>query len=286
MSSAERDDEQGRLADVERWEEAAAGWERHQPWMRRFAEPVAQWMVQAIDAQPGQRVLDLAAGIGETGFLAAELVAPGGRVISSDQAEAMVGAARRRAAALGLTNVDFKILGGEWIDLPVASVDAVLCRFGYMLMTDPAAALAETRRVLRTGGRLALAVWAEPEHNPWVTIAGRLLLERGLVEPPAPGTPSMFRLSDAAGLTELLGEAGFTGVVTETIDVVATYDEFDAYWDQALDMNRSFHDAVMGLQPDQAKALRSELDARLAPLVAADGSLAIPGRALVALAEA
>ena len=86
-------------------------------------------------------------------------MAPTGGVILSDQAEAMLEGARARAGELRLTNVEFQVWNAEWIDLPVASVDAVLCRWGYMLMADPGAALSETRRVLRPGGRVAFAVW-------------------------------------------------------------------------------------------------------------------------------
>ena len=138
--------------------------------MREFGAPVSHWMIEAVAPQPGQRVLELAAGLGRDGLLAAELVAPLGGVIVSDQAEAMLAGARARAAALGLANVEFQVLNAEWIDLPLASVDTVLCRWGYMLMADPAAALAETRRVLRPGGRVALAVWDEIARNPWALL--------------------------------------------------------------------------------------------------------------------
>ncbi len=148
-----------RQASLESWEAAASGWERQQEAMRRFAAPVSHRMLDALAPQPGERVLELAAGLGETGMLAAELVAPLGGVVISDQAEAMLDGARKRALELGLSNVEFQVLNAEWIDLPLASVDAILCRWGYMLMADPAAALAETRRVLRPGGRVALAVW-------------------------------------------------------------------------------------------------------------------------------
>ena len=79
-----------------------------------------------------------------------------------------------------MTNVEFQVWGAEWIDLPVASVDAVLCRWGYMLMADPLAALRETRRVLRPGGRLALAVWDAASANPWALGPQLVLRERGL----------------------------------------------------------------------------------------------------------
>src|SRR5260370_16893421 len=95
------------------------------------------------------------------------------------------------AAERGLDNVEFQVLNAEWIDLPLASVDIVLCRYGYMLMADPAAALSETRRVLRPGGRAGLAVWDAIEANPWAGAPGGVLRERGLTAlgdatPPAP----------------------------------------------------------------------------------------------------
>ena len=99
-----------REASLEGWEAAAAGWVRRQEQMREFAAPVSHWMVEAVDPQPGHRVLELAAGLGETGMLAAELVAPIGGVVISDQAEAMLDGARQRAIALGLSNIEFQVL--------------------------------------------------------------------------------------------------------------------------------------------------------------------------------
>ena len=85
-----------------------------------------------------------------------------------------------------MTNVDYRVIDAERIELDDDSVDGVLCRFGYMLMADPAAALAETRRVLRPGGRLALAVWGALERNPFFAIIGISLVQRGHLPPPEP----------------------------------------------------------------------------------------------------
>jgi ubiquinone/menaquinone biosynthesis C-methylase UbiE len=95
--------------------------------------------------------------------------------------------ARRRGAELGLTNVEHRILDAERIELPDDSVDGVLCRWGYMLMPDPAAALAETRRVLRSGGRLACSVWSSADRNPWISVAARIVVAHGHMPPPEPG---------------------------------------------------------------------------------------------------
>ena len=176
-------------------------------------------MLDAVSLQPGEQVLELAAGLGETGLLAAELVAPTGGVIVSDQADAMLDGARERADELGLTNVEFRVLGAEWIDLPLASVDAVLCRWGYMLLADPAAALGETRRVLRPQGRVALAVWDSIEHNPWAALPALELRERGLAAPPAPGTPGPFALGEPERVRELLEQAGFAEIDVQAIAV-------------------------------------------------------------------
>ena len=147
-------------------------------------------MIDHTAPQAGQTVLDLAAGIGDTGFLAAELIEPGGTLITSDVVPEMLSAAQRRAEALGIRNVRFKqIDASQPIDLEAASIDVVLCRWGYMLMDDPETALRETRRVLRPGGRVALAAWTGAEDNPWSALPIELLLDRGLIDPIEPAGP-------------------------------------------------------------------------------------------------
>lgn len=273
-----------RRESLEHWEEAAPGWVARQEAVRRLSEPVSQWMVDAIHPQPGQRVLELAAGLGETGFRVAELVAPIGGVITSDQSEAMLDGARARASRLGLSNVEFQVLNAEWIDLPLASVDAVLCRWGYMLMVDPPTALRETRRVLRPGGRVALAVWDAIEHNPWAGLPALELRERGLGQPPAPNQPGPFALGDRARVRELLEQAGFSGVWMERLDLAQTCASFQELWETTLDLSRNFHDAVLARPQREIEQIRASLAERFAPYTADDGSLAIPMRTLVATA--
>jgi len=274
-----------RAASLAGWEEAAAGWIVRQQTVRELSAPVSHWMIDAVDLQPGQRVLELAAGLGETGFLAAGLVAPTGGVITSDQADAMLDGARRRAGELGLTNVEFQVLNAEWIDLPVASVDAVLCRWGYMLMADPAVALAETRRVLRPEGHVALAVWDAIEHNPWALHPSAELVERGLTQPSAPGTPGPFALADKRGLRDLLQAAGFQEVWVERLAFTQCAPSFEEFWETTLDLSRSFHDAVLSRPPGEIEEIEQAVKERFAPYEAADGSLEVPARTIVASAS-
>jgi SAM-dependent methyltransferase len=268
------------------WEEAAAGWVRSQESIRDFGAPVSHWMIDAVAPQPGQRVLELAAGLGETGLLAAELVAPVGGAIISDQAEAMLAGARARAIELGLSNIEFQVINAEWIDLPVASVDVVLCRWGYMLMADPGAAVRDARRVLRSGGRIALAVWDNIEHNPWAALPGLELRERGLVPPPAPGTPGPFALGRAEGVYELLEQAGFAEVNVESLQLHRRHASFEEFWETTLDLSRAFHDAVLERPQGEIDEIKAAVQARIAQFETPDGMLDIPARTLVASASA
>jgi ubiquinone/menaquinone biosynthesis C-methylase UbiE len=276
-----------REASLSNWEAAAAGWTRNAELVRAWLAPVSHWMVDAIALQPGERVLELAAGLGETGLLAAELVAPGGTVLISDQAEAMLDGARARARELGIANVEFEVLNAEWIDLPLASVDAVLCRFGYMLMTDAGAALAETRRVLRPGaGRLALAVWDAVEANPWFGLFAAELRERSDGTAGEAGAPGPFSMSSPAAVSSALEEAGFGVVELEALELMRRHASFEELWDVQLDMSRMLHDAVLSRPEGEVEEIRGSLRERFAPFTAADGTLEIPGRVLLARADA
>jgi SAM-dependent methyltransferase len=280
------DPEEERAASRERWENIAPGWESGAEPFHAGALPVAHWMVDRLAPQPGQTILELAAGRGDVGFLAAELLHPGGTLISSDGAEAMVEVARRRAEQLGIDNVQFKPIDLEWIDAKLASVDGILNRFGYMHAVDPEHALREARRVLRPGGRIVLAVWDLPEHNPWLAALPQQAEAMGLAEPREEGAPGAFALSAPGRVTELLEDAGFDDPVVEPIDLTFTAPSVDAWWETQRAMSSSMRPVLDRLSPADHYRLRDAVEAAWAAYVAADGSVAIPGRALGVVAEA
>jgi SAM-dependent methyltransferase len=271
----------------ERWEAAAAGWARDRESFQRDAMEVSRWLLEAADLQPGHTVLELAAGPGDTGLMAAELVEPGGNAIITDNSDGMLDAARTRAKEVGATNVEIRPMEAEWIDMPTASVDAVLCRWGYMLLADPEAALRETRRVLRPGGRVALAAWDGPEHNPWIALLGKVMIERGLVEPDPPDTPGPLAFARRPGLVEeLLDAAGFDDIVVEPLDFAFHAPSLDEWWEHSIRSSGRFSRVVSGLDPAEHYRLRDAVDAAYAPYVRDDGSVEIPARALMAAASA
>ena len=280
------DPEEFRAEARDRWEAAAAGWEERRAVLQRAAEPVSMWMVEHLAPQPGHWVLELAAGVGDTGLLAAELVQPGGRVLLTDGAEAMVEAAKRRAAELGITNVEARQMEAEWLDLPTAGVDGVLCRWGYMLLADPAAALQETRRVLRRGGRVALAAWTKAEDNPWMSAIGRAMVELGLAEPPPAGEPGPMAFAEPGLIERLLDEAGFGEVHVDTVDFTFAFAGTDDHFDHQLTVSTRLREQIAPLSPADHTRLRDAIDERLRPWTAPDGSVDLPARTWVAVASA
>jgi len=247
---------------------------------------VSVWIVEHLDLQPGQQVLDLAAGPGDTGFLAAELIRPGGTLISSDASQAMLGVARGRARDLGVSNVEFMRLELDWIDLDTASIDAAMCRWGLMFAIDPGAALQEIRRVLRPGAPLALAVWDLPERNPWATIPTRALVELGLAEPPDPSRPGMFVLADESRLEELLDAAGFMDVLVDGVDLSRAASTVDEYIAAQLDLSSQFAEARERVSEEVWSEVKARMASLAQPYSVPDGSLQFPARSLVAAASA
>ena len=268
----------------ETWEAMAAGWERRADEIDETAARILEWLIDALAPRPGDTVLDLAAGPGSAGFAAAPLVGEGGRVVSTDFSPAMVDVARRRAGRLGLTNVEHRVMNDDRIELEDDSIDRVVCRFGYMLMPDLVAAFAETRRVLRPGGRLAFAVWRGPERNPWVSIAGRILVEHGHFPPPEPGAPGIFALADDERVRGLLEDAGFVLERLEEVDAHFHYRDVDDYIVRARDTGGPFARAWDGASEEEQLTMTAELQERFAPF-RVEAGYAFTGVALCALAS-
>src|SRR5918996_1579938 len=200
-----------------------------------------------------------------------------GRVISSDFSPDMVEAARRQGEARGATNVDYRVVDAESMELEDDSVDAVVCRWGYMLMASPAAALAETRRVLRAGGPVAFAVWATPDRNPWAAVPGMTLVQRGHMPPPQPGAPGLFSMGERARIRELVTEAGFGEPRTVELPMMFRWPDFDDLWDSLVRLAGPLAQAITALPKDEHEATRAAIEANTASFRVEDGTYAAHG---------
>jgi SAM-dependent methyltransferase len=275
-----------RQRSYELWQRMARPWERRRELAWRFTGRVSGWLVDRVDPKQGQTLLELAAGTGETGFLAAPRLGPEGRLISSDFAPEMVRAAERVAAELGVTNAEFRVLDAERLELDDASVDGVLCRFSFMLMSDPLRALKETRRVLRPRGRLAFSTWGDAGRNPWMTLSAGLMIERGLIEPFSPDGPGMFALPGRDTIVPLLTQAGFaeTEIEIEEMELRWRFDSLDQLWTFASELQGPVALAIAKLDPHEQRLVRAAIEERAAAF-ATGGGYELPGCSINVLAR-
>jgi ubiquinone/menaquinone biosynthesis C-methylase UbiE len=253
------------------WNAVAPGWYTQREELWKVSRPVSEWMIRRLDPQPGDTVLELAAGLGDTGFMAARLVGESGRVIITDFAPEMVAGARRRAEEIGVKNAEFRVLDAEQMDLEMDSVDGVLCRWAYMLTTDPAAAFAETRRVLRPGGRLAFSVWASRERNPALSLVGRVLELQGHIPPPEPEAPGAFAMADPERTQELVVRAGFAEPEIEEVSFRFSFVNQEAFWRYLTETSASASPVLRSLPTTIQEDIREQVHEAARPFHSGEG---------------
>jgi ubiquinone/menaquinone biosynthesis C-methylase UbiE len=258
------------------WNDVASGWEARREWLLEVTRPVSDWLIDKASPQPGETFLEIACGTGDLGRRIAESLGDDGRVISTDFAPEMLDTARRIGEAHGAANVEYRVLDAERMDLDDASVDGAVCRFGYMLMADPAAALTETRRVLRDGGRLAFAVWGTPDRNPWVAMPFMTLVQRGVVPPPEPGAPGILALGDSDLVRSLVTGAGFGDLEMAEIEFAFHYADFEDYWDAIVRLAGALATAISDQPADEQQAIAAAVRENAAGFRQEDGSYVVP----------
>jgi SAM-dependent methyltransferase len=267
------------------WASVAGSWAEHAEYADARGAAATEKMLDLTSPRPGERVLELACGPGGLGLAAAKRVAPEGEVVMSDVAAEMTSIAATRADALGLSNVSTRVLDLERIEEPDGSYDVVLCREGLMFAVDPARAAREIRRVLRPGGRFAVAVWGPRERNPWLgVVLDAVSAQLGKPLPP-PGIPGPFSLEDFDRLAGLLADAELADVAVSELSVPLRAASFDEWWTRTSALAGPLARILASLPEEATRALRARVQEASAPYETPAG-LEFPGVTLLAAGRA
>jgi len=270
-------------AQREQWNRDGAAWRRWNPVLDRWYGEATRQMLDLAQLQPGQHILDIAAGAGEPSVSAAARVGPGGRVLATDISEGIVELARQAAHEHGLPQIETRTMDGESPDLPDNSFDAVLCRLGLMYMPHRVAALRAWRRVLKTGGRVAVVVFSTPERNDWGAVPASIIRRRVHLPPPTPGQPGPFALGAPGLLQGMFRDAGFANPEISAVPAPHRMESATAYVRVAREAFGGFK-AMMARLPEEERApVWAEVEIALRRYESADGFVA-PGECLVCTA--
>jgi ubiquinone/menaquinone biosynthesis C-methylase UbiE len=209
----------------EKWElrESADWWSAGQLLRQQTLGAATEMMLEAANVQPGNRVLDVAAGTGEQTLMAARRVGRSGHVVAADVSASMLNIAAEAALKEGLTNVETRVADAENLGLDANSFDAVICRMALMQFPNAAKALTEMRRVVKSGGKVAVVVYSALEKNPYHGIVFGIVQRLGNIPPPAPGEPWMYALGYPGALESLYGRAGFLNTSVRAVPALRRF---------------------------------------------------------------
>jgi SAM-dependent methyltransferase len=260
-------DDEANVAERRRWNDA--DWTSVWPKREAMTSAVTDILLDQLDLQSGERVLDVGSGGGTTSIAASGRVGPGGSVVGADISGPLVELARSRVAEKQIPNVSFHVTDVQRDTVPGAPFDVALSQFGVMFFDEPVTAFANIRAHLAPSGRLAFVCWQAIERNPW--FIGPALA--GLVPappPPAPGKSPTgpFSLSDPERVDEILAGAGWTSIVGNPYELVATVDR-DAIIDQG-------QLTFLGVPEEAFDDARRAVEEQLRPLQTADGRIQTP----------
>ena len=268
------DAEDVREQQRETWDRFSGGWEKWDELVLGMIRPVGDEMLDLLGVRDDAHHLDVASGTGEPGLTIATQV-PHGRVVLSDPAAGMIDVATRSAAARGIHNVKFHICGADELPFPDATFDSISCRFGFMFFPDIPLAVRELTRVLRPGGKICTAVWAQPDENAWATIPMVAIATE--IELPAapPDAPSLFRCSAPGAIADVMVAEGLHEVRETEVRAMLTASSAEEYWQYMTEVAAP---VIAGLSraDDAAQVRIREVAMRAVKGFEVDGRVEIP----------
>lgn len=266
---------------ITKWSESARYWEKYRETIREMFAPVTEALIEDAGIGSGQAVLDIAMGPGEPALTIADVVGTAGKVVGTDAVAEMVEAARRESERRDLRNARFEAAPAEQLPFAAESFDAVVSRFGVMFFPAPVEAVREMLRVLKPGGKMALAVWHSAERNPFQTSVANVVERYVESPPPAPDAPEMFRFAEPGKLSRIVMEAG-VGETSERLLRFSIRARLGAeeFWTLRSEISESMRSKLAMLSAARLAELRKEAVAAIGEF-ASGGEVCFPAEVLI-----
>jgi SAM-dependent methyltransferase len=218
-------------------------------------------MLDLAQIGPGDRVLDVASGMGEPALSVVPLVGPTGYVLAIDISSNMLAIAARAAQERGLASKRFetRVMDGEQLQLADQSFDVVLSRLGLIFFPNRERALVEVHRVLRSGGRVVVAGFTSPERNPFFSIPMSIIRRQAGLPAPEQGQPGPFSLGSPGAMEAAFDQAGFTEAVTRRIEASLCLSSADECVRFQQDAIPALHQMLESVGEDKREAVWDEV---------------------------
>lgn len=266
---------------LQQWRETASYWTKHHDTIRTMFLPLTRALIEQARIAPGQSVLDVAGGSGEPSLTIAQAVGPSGFVMCTDAIAEMVAVAEREALARGLKNMQFRQCTADSLPFADESFDVAVSRLGIMFFPDPVAAVREMLRVIKPGGRVALAVWGKSELNPYSYVVTNVVSRYVPAAPVAPDAPDAFRFAEPGKLAGVLKDAGAIDVTERVVkfDMAAPLSP-EEFWDMRSEISESLREKLKTLSSEDRGRLADEIQEAVREFFP-DGQMRFPAQMLI-----
>jgi ubiquinone/menaquinone biosynthesis C-methylase UbiE len=266
---------------LQQWRETASYWTRHHDTIRTMFLPLTRALIEQARIAPGQSVLDVAGGSGEPSLTIAQAVGPTGFVMCTDAIAEMVAVAEREALARGLKNMQFRQCTADSLPFADESFDVAVSRLGVMFFPDPVAAVREMLRVIKPGGRVALAVWGKSELNPYSYVVTGVVSRYVPAVPVAPDAPDAFRFAEPGKLAGVLKDAGGIDVTQRVVkfDMAAPLSP-EEFWDMRSEISESLREKLKTLSSEDRARLADEVQEAVRDFFP-DGQMRFPAQMVI-----
>jgi len=222
----------------EKWNTVSDGWKKWNEFTMDFLKPMGEAIIKALDIKNNDVVLDIASGTGEPAFSIAAIT-KNGEVYATDLSEEMLTVARSYADERDINNIEFKVADVSNLPFKDNFFDKISCRMGFMFFPDMQLATNEIFRVCKSGGRVAICVWAAAEYNDWYTTMMKVLSKHIEIPKSSADAPGIFRCAKPGLIKQLFENAGFKKIKEETLLGKIDFGTAENYWLNRTEMSES-----------------------------------------------